>query len=155
MPQEIERKFRLAQSPPATVLGRGLRVAQGYLLTGATELRLRSKGDVCYLTVKSADGLVRDEWETEIPRWVLDSLWPDAARHAVEKVRYVVTNAGSTVEVDLYTGSLAGLIILECEFKTEAAAQAFTLPEWAEPAVEVTADPRYKNKSLAAHGLPA
>lgn len=154
MAKEIERKFRLVGSPSATVLGPGLSVRQAYILTGEPELRLRLKGDACYMTVKSAGDLVRDEWETEIPRWVLDALWPTAAQHTVEKTRHAVSHAGSTIEVDVYTGTLAGLVILECEFQTEEAARGFTLPEWARPAVDVTTDPRYKNKALAAHGLP-
>jgi len=154
MPRETERKFRLARVPPADILGTGVSIRQGYLLTGATELRVRNKGDVCYLTMKTGAGIGRDEWEVEIPRWVFDSLWPRVGGHAVEKTRYSVPHSRWIIEVDVYAGSLAGLVILECEFATEDAAHAFMLPNWAHPALEVTADPAYKNQALAVHGVP-
>lgn len=154
MSQEIERKFRLAQAPEEAVLGAGLKVEQGYILTGATELRVRRKGDRCYLAVKTTGTLVRDEWESEIPCWVLESLWAETANRRIEKTRYALLHEGITLEVDVYSGALAGLTILECEFETERAARDFKLPSWAQSAIEVTADARYKNKSLAVKGSP-
>lgn len=58
-------------------------------------------------------------------------------------------NYDLVLEIDSYLDTLDGLYILECEFKSIEAADAFELPPWASGAMEVTYDPRYKNKNLA------
>lgn len=151
---EIERKLRLLCPPDATLLGNGIPVLQGYVLTDPGELRVRQKGEAYFLTVKGDGTISRDEWESQIPEWVFTQLWPATAGHRVEKTRYSVLFQNQVLEVDQYLGSLQGLWILECEFPDLVSAGNFVLPEWAKDAVEVTADKAYKNKNLAMHGLP-
>lgn len=148
---EIERKFLLSAPPPPEVIGKGEEIHQGYLLADKKgELRLRHQGDCYFLTVKGDGTLSREEWEIEAPKWVFNLLWPFSKGRRIEKTRFTVKD----VEVDVYRGRLAGLIILEREFPDEQAVAAFRLPEWAADAVEVTANQAYKNKNLAVHGLP-
>ena len=123
MTLEIERKFLLTASPEAALLGVGVAIAQGYLENG---LRLRRKGERCFLTLKGEGTIAREEWETEIPRWVLEQLWPATAGRRLEKTRYLVRHGAWTLEVDEYHGPLCGLWTLECEFPDEAAARART-----------------------------
>ena len=152
---EIERKFRVTTPPPERYLQGGTPIKQAYLLSGETELRVRAMGDDYFMTVKSPGGLTRDEWETALPDWVFTSLWIEGARWAIEKTRYAIVDGTTTLEIDVYAGALEGLMILECEFRTAAAAAEFRLPPWAQDAVEVTTDPAYKNKNLALRGLPS
>jgi len=63
-------------------------------------------------------------------------------------VRHLIpTGAGLTIELDIYSGDLAGLIVAEVEFASEDEADAFEPPNWFGP--EVTDDARYKNQNLA------
>jgi len=152
---EVERKFGLSELPPPAILGEGVRIAQGYLVTDPGELRIRDKGGRFYLTVKGDGTISREESEIEIPAHVFEALWPHTEGARVEKTRYSVHHEGLLVEVDEYGGHLAGLVTLECEFQPEQDPASLRLQEWARDAVEVTEDKAYKNKSLATHGLPA
>jgi CYTH domain-containing protein len=148
---EIERKFRLP-ALPSIDLGAGEPIRQGYILNGATELRVRAKGaSRYYLTVKGEGTLSRSEWETEIPKDVFEALWPFTSRLRLVKTRYLVPHGTLTLEVDEYHGAHTGLVTLECEFPDERAAREFTLPDWAAHAVDVTEDPAYRNQNLAAN----
>ena len=55
------------------------------------------------------------------------------------------------IELDLFEGSLEGLIIAEVEFPTVKASRSFAPPAWF--GREVTRDARYKNRNLALDGL--
>ena len=151
---ETERKFRISGLPPSVIPGTGVEIAQGYLVIDPGELRIRDKGGRFYLTVKGDGTISRDESEIEIPARVFEALWPHTEGARVEKTRYSVQHEGWLLEVDEYRGHLAGLITLECEFRSKKAAATLRLPEWAGDAVEVTEDKAYKNKNLASNGLP-
>jgi CYTH domain-containing protein len=79
-------------------------------------------------------------------------LWEATSGRRIEKTRYEVPHAGRIVEVDVYHGELAGLVIAECEFASAEESRRFVPPEWL--GGEVTGDPDYKNQSLALHGRP-
>src|SRR6266542_6836310 len=128
---EIEMKFRLSNIPPADIVGHGTSIAQGYLLTEGGELRIRRKGERCYLTIKGQGDLSRDEWGSEIPLWAFELLWPQTEGRRVEKTRYRVSHKEFELEIDEYGGQLEGLVTLECELPDEASATKFSLPSWA------------------------
>jgi CYTH domain-containing protein len=148
---EIERKLLLRRPPDRGLLGAGVAITQGYLPMG---LRLRRKGERCFLTVKGEGTLSREEWEVEAPAWVFGRLWPATDGRRLEKSRYLVRDGARTLEVDEYHGRLAGLWTLECEFESEAQAHAWAAPAWAHGALDVTEDLRYRNFSLATFGAP-
>jgi adenylate cyclase len=150
---EIERKFRL-RAMPGKSLGPGTHISQGYLFIEGGELRVRKKGDRFFITVKGEGTLSRNEWETPIPAWVFETIWPNTDGRRVEKIRYSVPFSGLTLEFDEYFGKLQGLITLEVEFLDIETASRFSPPEWAVVTADVTADSTYKNKSLALFGLP-
>jgi adenylate cyclase len=150
---EIEKKFRLRAMPGRSV-GAGTHISQGYVFTEGGELRVRKKGDCFFITVKGEGALSREEWETPIPAWVFETIWPKTEGRRVEKIRYSVPYSGSTLEFDEYFGKLQGLITLEVEFPDIEAASRFSPPEWAAITADVTAEPAYKNKSLAVFGIP-
>jgi CYTH domain-containing protein len=151
---EIERKW-LVEEPPAEALAvPGDEIAQGYLAIteDGTEVRLRHRGDRCFLTVKSAGGLVRGEREVEITSQQFEALWPATDGRRLEKVRRVLDGGdGARIELDVYGGALSGLIVAEVEFADADAGARFDSPAWF--GREVTGDPAYKNQRLAVDGL--
>jgi adenylate cyclase len=56
------------------------------------------------------------------------------------------------IELDVFSGTHAGLVLAEVEFESMDALEAFVAPEWF--GVEVTDDGRYTNAALALDGLP-
>jgi adenylate cyclase len=149
---EIERKWLLSDAPPPEVLALDAElIEQGYLVIGAdgSEVRLRRKSGRPVLTVKSAGALTRTETEIDVSEEQYAALWPATEGRRVIKQRRRLENG---IEVDVYTGELAGLAVVELEFDSEAEAAAFTTPEWF--GREVTEDRAYKNQQLALRGRP-
>ena len=149
--REIELKLKLDDLPDLGLLGKGKKILQGYL---DNDIRLRKKGNDFFMTVKGPGDLVRKEWEVEIPKWVFQQLWPRTKGKRLIKTRYEVNFGHFKIEVDEFLGRLAGLVLLECEFKHRKDVKKFKLPPWAKDAVDVTKDKRFSNKSLAEKGLP-
>jgi adenylate cyclase len=152
---EIERKF-LVDAPPDD-LGRhpSSAIEQGYLAIepGGVEVRVRRRGGASVLTVKAGKGRTRAEEELAIDAGAFERLWPLTEGRRVEKVRHLIpAGDGLTIELDVYTGDLAGLVVAEVEFPDEAAADAFAPPAWL--GADVTDDERYKNHRLAVDGRP-
>jgi adenylate cyclase len=148
---EIERKFRLKFAPGDLQNNQSVLVEQGYLLNFDSELRVRRSGGTLHtMTVKGSGDLERPEWETEIPQWVFDTLWPKC-KYSLRKLRTLLpTNMmGVKYEVDQFLDTLDGLVLLEIEFQNVEMAENFVLPRWADRASEVTEDFRYKNRYLA------
>jgi adenylate cyclase len=149
---EVERKFLLSERPE---LPAGKRIEQGYVALdpAGAEVRVRRKGDQHTLTVKSGAGLVRGEEELALSAEEFDRLWPLTDGRRVVKTRHLVElGDGLTAEVDVYEGSLEGLLVAEVEFPDEAAAGVFDAPQWL--GSDVTGDKRYANQSLAVNGRP-
>jgi adenylate cyclase len=160
---EIERKFLVAELPGDLERHPAESLEQGYIaIEGAVEVRVRRRGPPpgtegrtqALLTVKSGAGRVRVEEEFEIDDRRFASLWPLSDGRRVAKTRYrLPADGGLTIELDVYTGDLAGLRFAEVEFASEAAADAFAPPAWF--GREVTDDHRYANRALAVDGVPA
>jgi adenylate cyclase len=152
---EIERKFLVAQPPEDFETYPSEEIEQGYIVVeGSAEVRVRRRAGRTLLTVKSGGGRVRVEEEFEIDERRFDSLWPLSDGRRVAKVRYrLPADGGLTIELDVYTGDLAGLIVAEVEFASEAAGDEFEIPGWF--GRELTDDHRYANRALAVDGVPA
>jgi adenylate cyclase len=147
---EIERKFLIERLPDEVGRASSRRIDQGYLaLDQGAEVRLRRHGDDLWLTIKGVGGLARVEEEFSLGADQFDSLWPLTEGRRIEKTRHELPGG---VEVDVYDGGLAGLMVAEIEFGSEAESAAFEPPEWF--GAEVTDDPRYKNRALAVDGRP-
>jgi adenylate cyclase len=153
---EIERKFLVVEVPRDLGAHPARPVRQGYLAVepGGGEVRVRQIGDATVLTVKRGGGRTRVEEEVAIDPAAFERLWPLTAGRRVEKLRHLVpAGDGLVLEVDVYEGDLAGLVVAEVEFPSEAAADAWAPPAWL--GAEVTMDERYKNHRLATEGIPA
>ncbi len=145
---EIERKWLVSAVPDA--LGEGDPIEQGYLAIepGLGEARVRRSSKGCRLTAKRGAGLVRGEWEITLSAEQFEAMWPATEGRRVEKVRYRL----GPIELDVYEGALAGLIVAEVEFASVEEAAAFEVPGWF--GEDVTEDPAYRNQRLAVDGRP-
>ena len=161
-PQEIERKFLVLDLPAALLAAHpGELLAQGYLTAGEedgapAEVRVRRRGNgTAVLTVKSAGGGI-SRVEVELPLSAEDfvALWPLTAGRRIEKTRHRLPGPapGLVIEVDVYAGTLAGLVVAEVEFTDLAAALRFQVPAWF--GREVTDDADFRNAALARAGWP-
>jgi CYTH domain-containing protein len=148
---EVERKFRVRQVPPS--LGEGTRLRQAYLaLDGNVEVRVRDQGGTPVLGVKGGRGLQRTEVEVEIGPAEFDELWALAPDRRIAKTRHRIDVGGHVAEVDVYTGPLEGLVMVEVEFASRDEAEAFDPPPWFGD--DVTDDGRWSNAALATSGPP-
>jgi adenylate cyclase len=103
-------------------------------------------GRVARITIKSAaSGLVRGEFEYEVPMHDAVELLRLCGDHALMKTRHLVPAGDLTWEIDAFEGRHAGLVIAEVELPN--ANYALPLPDWA--GKEVTDDPRFSNEHLA------
>lgn len=152
--QEIERKF-IIQSIPFPLDGYLFEdIRQGYLVTSEKgyEVRVRQKGDHCFLTVKKGGGLERQETEIAISRDQFEKLYGATAGERLEKKRYIIKDQGLTIELDIFEGRLRGLMVAEVEFRSVDEGKAYRAPDWF--GREVTEDKRFANRNLAKYGLP-
>lgn len=76
---EIERKFLLKNTDYKPFIIKSFKIKQGYISAEkGHSVRVRSKGDKAYLTIKGAsnsNGISRFEWEREIDINDLDGLF--------------------------------------------------------------------------------
>jgi CYTH domain-containing protein len=150
---EVERKF-LVPEPPDLAGTDSDEIEQGYLAIGAEgEVRLRRKGQKLVLTAKRGSGLSREEGEIELDRESFEGLWPLTEGRRLHKRRHLIPDGDLTIELDVYEGDLAGLLVAEIEFASEDQARQFEPPEWI--GEEVTGDERYLNETLATQGRPS
>ena len=150
---EIERKFLVDELPPDLDWLDERALRQGYVaLDGDTEVRVRDDAGTWWLTIKHGGGMRRVEEEVELEAHRGESLWSLTEGRRVEKVRHRMPYGGAVLEVDVYEGDLAGLVVAEVELPDEDTANAWEGPAWL--GREVTADDRYKNRALAVDGRP-
>lgn len=149
---EIERQFLVDIIPalPDTFDS----ILQGYVSL-FPEIRIRSvrpsEGpEKFYLTVKRGEGLVRDEWETEISSREFSHLVEclEKGTWFIEKRRYrLPLSDGHVAEYHRHSGHLKGFDYVEVEFDSKEEAEAFEPPYWF--GREVTEDPRFSYGKLA------
>jgi adenylate cyclase len=150
---EIERKFLVDAVPDDIPWDAEEHLRQGYLaLDGDTEVRLRRADRGSRLTIKHGSGMRRVEEELELEERQADTLWGLTEGRRLEKRRLRTGIDGGVLELDIYEGDLAGLVVAEVEFASEDAANAFRPPAWL--GREVTQDAAYKNRALACDGAP-
>jgi adenylate cyclase len=147
--REIERKFLLKELPPGLNRFRNYPIAQGYLATepGGRHVRLRKKGKTASLTFKVGRGSAREEREIKLSPKQFASLWPATTGRRLRKLRYEIPWKNFLVELDIYRGRNAGLMVAEVEFPNHTACRKFKPPSWFSR--EVTGEKRYSNVRLA------
>lgn len=144
---EIERKFLVKHGGAfKRAATSSSHIRQGYIPADGATVRIRTRDDKAYLTIKakSRDGISRYEFEKEI--------LPDEAAHLlrlcrgglIDKHRYLVPYKGHTFEVDEFHGDNDGLVMAEVELKSED--EPYEKPDFIGP--EVTGDRHFYNSHL-------
>jgi CYTH domain-containing protein/CHAD domain-containing protein len=153
---ERERKFLVTQQPDVQA-GSGDALRQGYIaLDGAVSVRVRRGRKGATLTIKGGDSPARTEVELPLSDAQFDALWALTGTRRIEKERHRIPlgddGRGLIAELDVFTGALDGLVVVEVEFGDDEVMAAFEPPAWF--GAEVTDDPRYANAALAVGGAP-
>lgn len=143
---EIERKFLINPElwQPSV---NGVKIKQGYLSAHPERVvRVRIAGEKAYLTIKGKPvGIVRAEYEYEIPKNDAEQLLKICLGFPVEKIRFKEKIGELVWEIDVFKGENQGLIMAEVELEDEI--QNFDLPGWI--GEEVSNDSRYYNAQLS------
>lgn len=144
---EIERKY-LIQSIPFRLDDYPHRsLEQGYLSTEPV-VRVRRDGDDYILTYKSKGFLVREEYNLPLTKESYEHLRSKIDGRLIQKERYCIPYTGGlTIELDIFKGELAPLIMAEVEFQSETSANEFQPPCWF--GAEVTYSKKYHNSMLS------
>lgn len=150
---EIERKYLLRVAPVLPPSAETWRIEQGYL-PGQGRLRRITRADgrvVLIHTLKQGVGLVRQEVEREITPEAFERDWPATQGARLRKTRHRVPDAatGLVWEIDVFDQP-PGLVLAEVELPE--ARHPSSPPAWLAPFIEreVTDDPRYTNRAIAA-----
>ena len=142
---EIERKYLIEQLPENYNTFPFHQIEQGYLSTRPV-VRIRRQDNDFFLTYKSGGLMVREEYNLPLTLEAYYHLREKADGLLITKKRYLIPyNERLTIELDVFEGDLAPLILAEVEFDTEAEANAFTPPEWF--GEDVTFSSKYHNST--------
>ncbi|MCR4648037.1 MAG: CYTH domain-containing protein [Lachnospiraceae bacterium] len=142
---EIERKFKVRELPDLSQYP-FKQLEQGYLNTNPV-VRVRKEDEEYYLTYKGKGFLEREEYNLPLNKEAYEHLITKADGRVITKKRYLIHFEYYTIELDIFEGDLAPLIIAEVEFETKEEAVSFTPPDWF--GEDVTEDPSYSNSNLS------
>ena len=149
---EIERKYLVKQMPCSLQDYPNTLMEQAYLCISPV-VRIRQDQDRYYLTYKGGGMLEREEYNLPLNREAYLHLREKADGILISKRRYRIPLKNAlTAELDVFSGPLDGLCMVEVEFPDRDSADRFTPPEWF--GTEVTFDPRYHNSSMSQGNLP-
>lgn len=146
---EIERKYLVDERN----LPSGLRdypcrhIEQGYLCREPV-VRIRRDNEEYVLTYKSKGLMVREEYNLPLTKEAYEHLKPKTDGRMIVKDRYMIPlGQGLIIELDLFGGDLAPLILAEVEFPDEESANLFRPPSWF--GEDVTFSTEYHNSVLS------
>lgn len=144
---EIERKY-LVKSIPENLKDYPCRVMEQGYLNIAPVIRIRKDNDNFELTYKSKGLMVREEYNLPLTKEAYEHLLLKIDGRLIKKHRYMIPLEGNlTVELDVFEGELAPLILAEVEFPDEDSALSFTPPDWF--GEDVTFSGKYHNSHLS------
>ena len=149
---EIERKYLVRSLPDNLDSYSHVEIEQAYLCTSPT-LRIRRMGDRYILTVKQhlqvpgTTAIHNREEEFPLAPESYARLRAKCDGMPVAKSRYRIPYNGLVIELDIFHGPHAPLILAEVEFPSTEAANAFTPPDWF--GEDVSTDPHYRNAYLS------
>jgi len=143
---EIERKFLIQELPQNLEQYSVIHMEQGYLSTEPV-IRIRKEDDDYVFTYKSKGFLTREEHNLPLNAESYKHLKTKIDGNLIKKYRYLIPLDDSLrVELDVFKGMLAPLILAEVEFPDLDSANAFVAPAWF--GEEVTYDAMYHNNYL-------
>lgn len=144
---EIERKFLPEHLPDNLSEYEAHQIEQGYLCTDPV-VRIRRSDETYYLTYKARGLLAREEYNLPLSADAYAHLKPKADGRIIKKKRYLIPlDDRLRVELDIFEGDLAPLILAEIEFSSEEEARGFVPPAWL--GKDVTYDRHYHNSEMS------
>ena len=144
---EIERKYLIDEIPFDLKDYSCKVIEQGYLNTDPV-VRVRRSNDKYILTYKGSGLMVREEYNLPLNEEAYRHLIQKIDGRLIQKRRYLIPLAPKyTIELDVFEGDLAPLLLAEVEFETEEEANNFTPPEWF--GEDVTFSGKYHNSQLS------
>ncbi|MGN1266440.1 MAG: CYTH domain-containing protein [Dorea sp.] len=144
---EIERKYLVKELPKNLSSYLCRTIEQGYLCTGPV-VRIRKDNDNYELTYKSGGMMARQEYNLPLSESAYYHLREKVDGRLIQKKRYMIPLTDIlTIELDIFEGDLAPLIIAEVEFPDMDMANSFVPPEWF--GEDVTFSPLYHNSTLS------
>lgn len=144
---EIERKYLIHTLPENLENYPHRIIEQGYLSTEPV-VRIRRDNDDYILTYKSKGLMVREEYNLPLTKDSYMHLREKIDGRLIIKKRYLIPLANElTIELDIFGGDLAPLMLAEVEFPDETSANSFTPPKWF--GEDVTFSGEYHNSRLS------
>ncbi len=151
---EIERKYTITKLPENLASYPCHKLEQSYLNTSPV-VRVRKEDDTYYLTYKGSGLMTREEYNLPLTEEAYYHLREKADGRIITKTRYLIpltdfvpeNKDNLTIELDVFEGDLAPLIIAEIEFPSEEMANTFVPPSLF--LEDVTFDSRYHNSNLS------
>lgn len=144
---EIERKYLIHTLPDHLEQYPKRELEQGYLCT-APVVRIRKDNERYELTYKSKGLMVREEHNLPLTEEAYTHLKTKIDGRLISKTRYLIPlGEALTVELDVFHGNLAPLLLAEVEFPDEESANRFTPPDWF--GEDVTFSSKYHNSNLS------
>ncbi len=148
---EIERKYLIEDCPKNLSDFPCRHLEQAYLCTEPV-VRIRRDDDRYELTYKSKGLMIREEYNHPLTETAYLHLREKADGTIISKTRYLIPYETYTIELDVFEGTLAPLILAEVEFPTEAEALNFVPPSWF--GEDVTLSSKYHNSNLSKMTMP-
>ena len=144
---EIERKYLIPHLPDHLEQYPCRIIEQGYLNVSPV-IRIRRDNDRYELTYKSGGLMAREEYNLPLTEDSYMHLREKADGRLITKTRYVIPlDGGLSLELDIFRGDLAPLILAEIEFPDEESAENYQAPSWLGRDVTFTAE--YHNSTLS------
>lgn len=146
---EIERKFlinSLDDVPVDLSTCESHEIEQAYLCVHPT-LRIRKWDEEYILTYKSGRGMAHIEEEHPLTAESYEHLAKKADGRVIKKTRYIIPIGELNIELDVFKGDLAPLVLAEVEFPSVECGNAFVPPEWF--GRDVTETGEYQNARLS------
>ncbi|MBQ9607722.1 MAG: CYTH domain-containing protein [Lachnospiraceae bacterium] len=147
---EIERKWRVLELPEDPSQYDCIEMEQAYLNEHPT-VRIRRENTDYFLTYKgiSDNDISHTEYNLPITKEAFEHMLPKCDGRVIRKKRYVIPLDSGVLkaELDIFDEPFAPLMIVEVEFPSLEAADAFAAPSWF--GEDVTHDRHFKNAVLA------
>lgn len=158
---EIERKFTIKNMPSNLDSYPCHHIEQAYLNTDPV-VRVRKEDDEYYLTYKGEGMMARQEYNLALNKESYYHLRKKADGNVISKKRYLIPLENPqfkegcpvppegytlTIELDVFDAPFDSLILVEVEFGSKEAAEAFLPPKWFYE--DVTYEASYHNSNLS------
>ncbi len=148
---EIERKYLIHSLPERLEQYESKQIEQGYLCTNPV-VRIRRSNENYILTYKGEGLMVREEYNLPLTKEGYEHMRGKVDGILIKKTRYLIPLTDRlTIELDVFSNELEGLLLAEVEFETEEEANRFVPPAWF--GEDVTFSVKYHNSTLSKSGL--